>query len=72
MHESIRTSRRRTQAALNKELKELLKAHFGLRMQTATQQLTNTSAAEEGAPRHRARARPSLSEKAKPEMNAVA
>ena len=28
---------------LNKELLELLKAQFGLRMQIATQQLTNTS-----------------------------
>ncbi len=28
---------------LNKELLELLKAQFGLRMQLATQQLTNTS-----------------------------
>ena len=27
---------------LNKELVSLLKAHFGLRMQLATQQLTNT------------------------------
>ena len=31
------------QAALNKELADLLKAQFGLRMQLATQQLTNTS-----------------------------
>ena len=28
---------------LQKELKELLRAQFGLRMQQATQQLTNTS-----------------------------
>jgi large subunit ribosomal protein L29 len=28
-------------AALEKEVAELLKAHFGLRMQKATQQLTN-------------------------------
>ena len=28
-------------AALEKEVSELLKAHFGLRMQKATQQLTN-------------------------------
>jgi len=28
---------------LDKELTELYKAHFGLRMQKATQQLTNTS-----------------------------
>ncbi|MGC6693565.1 50S ribosomal protein L29, partial [Burkholderia pseudomallei] len=31
------------QAALNKELSDLLRAQFGLRMQLATQQLTNTS-----------------------------
>ena len=31
-------------AALEKEVSELLKAHFGLRMQKATQQLTNNSA----------------------------
>jgi len=30
-------------AALKKELDELLKAHFSLRMQLATQQLSNTS-----------------------------
>jgi large subunit ribosomal protein L29 len=29
--------------ALNKELTELLRAHFGLRMQLATQQLANNS-----------------------------
>jgi len=29
--------------ALNKELMDLLKAQFGLRMQIATQQLSNTS-----------------------------
>ena len=31
-------------AALEKEVADLLKAHFGLRMQNATQQLSNTSA----------------------------
>lgn len=31
------------QAALTKELNELLKAQFSLRMQVATQQLTNTA-----------------------------
>ncbi len=31
------------QAALAKELNELLKAQFGLRMQVATQQLSNNS-----------------------------
>ena len=30
-------------AALQKEVSDLLKAHFGLRMQKATQQLTNHS-----------------------------
>jgi large subunit ribosomal protein L29 len=30
-------------AALEKEISELLKAHFGLRMQKATQQLGNTN-----------------------------
>jgi large subunit ribosomal protein L29 len=30
-------------AGLTAEVKELQKAHFGLRMQKATQQLTNTS-----------------------------
>ncbi len=30
-------------AGLQKEVKELQKAHFGLRMQKATQQLNNTS-----------------------------
>jgi large subunit ribosomal protein L29 len=31
------------QAALQKELNDLLKAQFGLRMQVATQQLSNTA-----------------------------
>ncbi len=31
-------------AGLEKEVTDLLKAHFGLRMQKATQQLSNTSA----------------------------
>ncbi|KND57027.1 LSU ribosomal protein L29p (L35e) [Candidatus Paraburkholderia schumanniana] len=35
--------RQKDQAALNKELSDLLKAQLGLRMQLATQQLTNTS-----------------------------
>ena len=39
----MKTSELRTKdiAALEKEVSELLKAHFGLRMQRATQQLTN-------------------------------
>ncbi|WP_342118639.1 MULTISPECIES: 50S ribosomal protein L29 [unclassified Pseudoduganella] len=35
--------RGKDQAALQKELNDLLKAQFGLRMQAATQQLGNTS-----------------------------
>ena len=35
--------RDKDQAGLNKELSDLLKAQFGLRMQLATQQLSNTS-----------------------------
>jgi large subunit ribosomal protein L29 len=39
----MKTSELRTKdiAALEKEVADLLKAHFGLRMQRATQQLTN-------------------------------
>jgi large subunit ribosomal protein L29 len=35
--------RGKDEAALTKELNDLLKAQFGLRMQAATQQLTNTA-----------------------------
>ena len=35
--------RGKDQEALKKELNELLKAQFGMRMQIATQQLSNTS-----------------------------
>lgn len=35
--------RAKDEVALKKEVVSLLKAHFGLRMQKATQQLTNTS-----------------------------
>jgi len=35
--------RAKDQAQLTKELEELLRAQFGLRMQKSTQQLTNTS-----------------------------
>ncbi|MGB6054703.1 MAG: 50S ribosomal protein L29 [Burkholderiaceae bacterium] len=35
--------RSKDQTALAKELQDLLKAQFGLRMQLATQQLSNTS-----------------------------
>jgi large subunit ribosomal protein L29 len=49
---------------LNKELSELLRAHFGLRMQQATQQLTNTSELRKTR-RSIARVRTILREKAK-------
>lgn len=41
----MKTSELRTKdvAALEKEVADLLKAHFGLRMQKATQQLTNNA-----------------------------
>ena len=41
----MKTSELRTKdvAALEKEVADLLRAHFGLRMQKATQQLTNHS-----------------------------
>ncbi len=35
--------RKKTEAELSKELTELYKAHFNLRMQKATQQLQNSS-----------------------------
>ncbi len=39
----VKEMRSKDAAALNKELQELLKAQFSLRMQKATQQLQNTS-----------------------------
>ena len=51
------------QAALNKELSDLLKAQFGLRMHLATQQLTNTSQLKK-VRRDIARVRTVLTEKA--------
>ncbi len=39
----LKEMRAKDAAALNKELQELLKAQFSLRMQKATQQLQNTS-----------------------------
>ena len=39
----IKEMRTKDAAALNKELQDLLKAQFSLRMQKATQQLQNTS-----------------------------
>jgi large subunit ribosomal protein L29 len=51
-------------AAIEKEISELLKAHFGLRMQQATQQLSN-NAALRNTRRDIARARTILAEKKK-------
>jgi len=51
------------QAGLNQELTDLLKAQFGLRMQLATQQLTNTSQLKK-VRRDIARVRTVLTEKA--------
>ncbi len=50
-------------AALNNELQELLKTHFKLRMQKATQQLQNTAALRKTR-RDIARVRTILTEKA--------
>jgi large subunit ribosomal protein L29 len=50
--------------ALNKELHDLLRAHFSLRMQKATQQLQNTGQIRR-ARRDIARARTVLAEKAR-------
>ncbi len=51
-------------AALEKEVSDLLKAHFGLRMQKATQQLSNTSVLSKTR-RDIARVRTILTEKKK-------
>jgi large subunit ribosomal protein L29 len=51
-------------AALEKEISDLLKAHFGLRMQKATQQLGNTAVLK-NTRRDIARARTILAEKKK-------
>ena len=57
-------------AGLENEVKDLQKAHFGLRMQKATQQLTNTRTLARRAATSRAR-RPSWprSKKRKPQMS---
>lgn len=54
---------KKDKAELNKELSDLLKAQFGLRMQLATQQLTNTSQLKK-VRRDIARVRTVLTEKA--------
>jgi large subunit ribosomal protein L29 len=51
-------------AALEKEVSDLLRAHFGLRMQKATQQLTNTASLNRTR-REVARAKTVLAEKKK-------
>ena len=51
-------------AALEQEVKDLLKAHFGLRMQKGTQQLTNTASLRQTR-RDIARAKTILAEKKK-------
>lgn len=51
-------------AALEKEVSDLLKAHFGLRMQKATQQLSNTASLRKTR-RDIARARTILAQKKK-------
>jgi large subunit ribosomal protein L29 len=55
--------REKDEAGLNKELADLLKAQFSLRMQLATQQLTNTSQIKKTR-RDIARVRTVLTEKA--------
>ena len=57
--------------ALGKELTELLKAQFGLRMQIATQQLSNTSQLKK-VRRDIARVRTVMTEKASPTATAKA
>lgn len=51
-------------AALEKEVKDLLRAHFGLRMQKGTQQLTNLASLR-STRRDIARAKTILAEKKK-------
>ena len=59
----LKEMRGKDTAALNKELQELLKAQFSLRMQKATQQLTNTTQLR-NVRRDIARVRTVLSQKA--------
>jgi large subunit ribosomal protein L29 len=56
--------RAKDSAQLSKELEDLLRAQFGLRMQKATQQLTNSSQLKK-VRRDIARARTIMREKAK-------
>ena len=57
-------SKSKSEADLGKELNDLLKAQFSLRMQLATQQLTNTSEVKK-VRRDIARVRTLIGEKAK-------
>jgi large subunit ribosomal protein L29 len=59
----IKEMRGKDEVALNKELQDLLKAQFSLRMQKATQQLQNTSQIRK-VRRDIARVRTVLNEKA--------
>jgi large subunit ribosomal protein L29 len=59
----LKEMRTKDGAALNKELQDLLKAQFSLRMQKATQQLQNTSQMRK-VRRDIARVRTVLTEKA--------
>ncbi|MBT9507869.1 50S ribosomal protein L29 [Rhodoferax sp.] len=61
--------RQKDVAGLQAEVKELQKAHFGLRMQKATQQLTNTATLR-SARRDIARAKTILVEKQSAEKSA--
>ena len=62
MTETRKALRGKIAGELKKELDALLKAQFGLRMQIATQQLTNNSEDQAGAAQHRARAHAHASE----------
>ena len=62
--------RKKDIAGLKTEIKELQRAHFGLRMQKATQQITNT-ATRPTARRAIARAKTILVEKQRAESSAT-
>jgi large subunit ribosomal protein L29 len=61
---SAKELRAKDMAALNKELQDLLRAHFSLRVQKATQQLQNSSQLRKTR-REIARVRTVLAEKAR-------
>lgn len=66
---NLKEMRAKDEAALTKELQELQRAHFSLRMQKATQQLTNTGTIRTTR-RDVARVRTLLAQKAKEKANA--